>query len=83
MRLNPIAESFDWEIIDVQNDELILIKELTKVFPDGSLSWEILNLIGQKHKLQQLLSTNVEALDYIYTLLFRLEIEYKNAWSLL
>ena len=56
-----------------------MIKGLVKVFSNDSLSWEILNLTGQKHKLQQLLSINVEALDYIHTLLFRLEIEYKNS----
>jgi hypothetical protein len=39
------------------------------------LSREILNWTGQK----QLLSINVEALDCTHTLLFRLEIEYKNS----
>jgi len=64
---------------DYRRESPTMIKGLAKVFPDGSLSWEILNLTGQKHKLQQLLSINVEALDYIHTLLFRLEIEYKNS----
>jgi hypothetical protein len=50
-------------VIDLRCKVDDLTKGLAKVFPDGSLSWEILNLTGQKHKLQQLLSINVEALD--------------------